>query len=210
VAYGLFHQIADGRYPNIHYMKKRWGDTWNNNRTKEDVLFDTNSWRNDHRKLERKGTTALLALHKDFKNNPGTPILIGKEYKVQIGKHQVTGVIDLVREITGPEDKPIIEILDFKSDDRPTNLHVKGDIEVTAASMAFRKLFNYKENQITYHGILSGQQQTAVRTPKDYQLLEMAVDNVARAIEQEIFYPVLNHKCNECPFQKHCEKKEWF
>src|SRR6185312_5172418 len=60
VAYGLFHQIADGRYPNAYYIKKRWGDTWNNNRTKEDVLFDTGSWRNEHRRLERSGLKALL------------------------------------------------------------------------------------------------------------------------------------------------------
>lgn len=210
VAYGFFHEVADGRIPNEYYMKKRWGYAWSKGRSKEDILFDTGSWRNEHRKLERRGLNALLRLHSHFKNNPGTPILIGKEYLIQIGKHTLSGVIDLVREVNDEEGKPIIEIVDFKSDDRPTILHVKGDMGVTAASLAFRKLFNYKENRITYHGIISGKEQYTVRDDKDSQLLEGAVNNIVKGIENNIFYPVLNDRCFECPFQKHCEKKEWF
>lgn len=210
VVYGIFHQLGDGQYPNAHYIKKRWGIMWSKDRRKEQIIFDSGSWRNEHRKLERKGLNALLALHKDFSNGPGTPILIGKGYSIKVGAHEVTGTIDLVREIHNEENKPLIEIMDFKSDDRPTNLHVKGDIEVTAASLAFQKLFGYKEQQITYYGVLSKKQVHTSRNKEDYRLLEHAVDNVARGIQGEIYFPVLNHKCNECPFQKHCEKKEWF
>lgn len=210
VAYGIFHQLEDGQYPSAYYVKKRWGVMWNQNRAKEQIIFDTGSRRNEHRRLERKGLKALLDLHKDFSNGPGTPILIGKGYRIKVGDHTLSGVIDLVREIRDNTDKPIIEIMDFKTDDRPTALHVKGDIEVTAASLAFQQLFGYKEQQITYYGVLSGQQTHTHRTTEDYQLLEHTVQNVATAIENQLYYPVLNHKCNECPFQKHCEKKEWF
>lgn len=210
VLYGLFHEIADGKYPNAYYIKKRWGLAWSKGRPKEEILFDTGSWRNEHRRLERKGLKALLDLHSYFKNSPGTPILIGKEYHIQIGNHTLTGVIDLVREVLDENGKPIIEIVDFKTDDRPTILHVKGDMEVTAASMAFQKLFNYKENRITYLGLMTKKEQYTKRTEKDYELLNMAVDNIVRAINAHIYYPVLNDRCYECPFQKHCEKKEWF
>lgn len=210
VLYGLFHEIADGKYPSAFNMKKRWGYAWSNGRPKEDILFDTGSWRNEHRRLERKGLNALLDLHSHFQNTPGTPILIGKEYRIQIGKHTLSGVIDLVREVLDENGKPIIEIVDFKADDRPTILHVKGDMEVTAASMAFHQLFNYKEQRITYYGIMSKKKQHTKRSERDYKLLEMAVDNIARSIEAEVYYPVLNDRCYECPFQKHCEKKEWF
>lgn len=210
VVYGIFNQLGDGAWPSAYYVKKRWGKVWNQNRKKEDVLFDTGSWRNEHRKRERQGLNALLALHKDFSNGPGTPILIGKGYEIKVGNHMVSGVMDLVRETYDESDKPIIEIMDFKTDDRQSSLHVKGDMEVTAASLAFRNLFGYTEQRITYYGTLSKKQVHTARTKKDYRLLEIAVDNVAKGIENNIYYPVLNSKCFECPFQKHCEKKEWF
>lgn len=210
VLYGIFHHLSDGSYPSAHYVKKRWGAVWNKGRSKDQVVFDTGSWRNEHRKRERKGLNLLLEAHKYFSNSPGTPILIGKEYQIPVGNHSLIGTIDLVREVKDDNDNLIIDLVDFKVDEKSTILHVKGDIDVTAASMAFNKLFGYKERNITYHGVVSGTQTHTKRDKQDYQLLEHTVNNVATAIENNIYYPVLNHKCAECPFQKHCEKKEWF
>ncbi|MNQ36616.1 PD-(D/E)XK nuclease superfamily protein [compost metagenome] len=205
VVYGIFHQFADGRYPNAYYVKKRWGQLWNAGRTKEDIIIDTGSWRNDLRKREKQGLDSLLSVHSDFQSNPGTPILIGKGYSIPVGNHELVGTIEMVREVDG-----IIELMDFKTDDRPIALHVKGDMAVTAASLAFRKLFGYKEERIAYYGLLSRKTQYTQRDKRDFALLERTVDNVARGIESGIIYPVMNSRCQECPFQKHCEKREWF
>lgn len=210
VIYSMLHQYADDRYPSPHYMKQRWGATWNKGRTKEDILNYTKSWRDEIRKREKMGLKALLELHSDFQNDAGTPILIGKEYTVPIGAHTLVGTLELVRETKNEEGKSILEIVDFKTEDKTMNLHIKGDLEVTAASYAFRHLFGHTEDRVSYHGLQSRTQQHTKRDEKDFELLAHVVDNVARAIESGIHYPVLNSRCYECPFQKVCEKREWY
>lgn len=210
VIYSIFHQYADERYPSPHYVKQRWGSVWNKGRTKEDLISYTKSWRDEIRKREKQGLNALLALHSDFQNGAGTPILIGKEYQIPVGNHTLIGTLELVREVIDEEGKSIIEIVDFKTDDKVTSLHIKGDLEVTAASYAFRHLFGHKENRIMYHGIQSRAQQYTQRDERDFELLAHVVENVARSIEADIHYPVLNSRCYECPFQKVCEKREWY
>ena len=202
--YSIFYHMESEEYPSAYFIKKRWGTLWNKDRMKEDVVMDTGSWRNEVKKREMRGLNTMLAIHEDFMNNTGTPIIIAKEYTIKIAGHELTGVIELVREKDG-----VIELFDFKTIEKHNTLLLKSDLEVTAASYAFRQLFGYKEDRIVFYKTLTLKKHYVRRDEKDYKLLAMIVNNVANAIQAGFFYPVLNSKCNECPFQKHCAKQKW-
>lgn len=206
--YAIFYQTLNEDYPSPYFVKKVWGKAWNKDRIKEDVIMNTGSWRNEVKKKEMNGLNALLNLHEYFIANTGTPILIGKEYIIKIGRHELTGVIDLVREKKIAEHS-IIEMIDFKSNEKHNTILYKSDIEVTAASYAFRELFGYKEDRIVFYEILSGKEKVVHRNENDYEMLRYTVNHIAASIEAGIFYPVLNSKCLECPFQTHCAKGKW-
>lgn len=210
LAYGFFHQMTEGRYPSLYNLKLRWGKLWNEGRTKEDIMFTPYSWRNVHRKKERAGLNALIRMHAAFKEQVTIPILVGKQYTVSLGSHTITGVIDLVRETEDRRGNRIIELVDFKTQDKYRNIHHLGDLELTASVYAFEKLFGKRPDRITYYRMLTGKFIRVERDENDYKLLEQCVEQVARAIEQRIFYPVINDRCAECPFHSKCVKKEWF
>src|SRR5690606_26947242 len=119
-----------------------------------------------------------------------------------------------VRAVT-VDGKELIELVDFKTGiktrDRwnlkPLNLHINHDLEMTAASLGFRQLTGEKEDRIVYYDMLNNQEYVTHRGEEDYKTLEQVLDNVEKGISAEIYYPVMNDRCNECPFQQQCRKK---
>lgn len=220
IGYHIFNYIQDGTFPSQKVLRSKWSRLWLRNKNKTDILFEVSTERSTttQRRLERLGVRVIDQMWTKFRETPGIPILVGQQTEVAIGKHRITIKLDLVREIK-IEDQAIIEIMDFKtglasrineSITTPLNLHIHNDLEVTAASYAFRQLTGAEEDRITYYDMVRDKEYVTVRTEKDYKALEKVLDHVEVAIANEIYYPVMNAKCLECPFQKLCAKRDWY
>lgn len=202
----IFHMVEADRYPSMYNLKQQWGNRWITYRGGHtDAIRDASSWRNERKKKEKQGLRIIQDLHEEFYDKKGRPLAIDYDYTLKIGEHLISGTIDLVREY---EDR--IELIDWKLDDRPTTLHIKNDLEMTAAALAYRTISGKKEDRLMYYGLLTKKVQETTRTERDFRMLKLVLDEAERAIEAGIFFPVLNFKCYECPFDRHCEKKEWF
>jgi CRISPR/Cas system-associated exonuclease Cas4 (RecB family) len=219
ICYHIFNYIQDGRYPTEYLLRQKWGKLWCKDKTVKDVLFEATNidGMSKPKRLEKDGVKAIGHLHPRFKSDPGTPILVGKRVKVKVGRHTVDVVIDLVRSVK-TEDGEMIEIMDFKTgiktrnrvDQRPLNLHIEHDIQMTAASLAFRQLTGMKEDQLTYFDIVNNREYYTKRGDDDYKTLENILDHVERAMGAGIHYPVMNDRCFECPYQVQCRKRNWY
>lgn len=204
----LFHAVQDGFYPGIHFLSKKWGFIWVKPRSEqEDVRFKTVSWRDTHEKKRVQGWAKLKQLWTYYGENQGTPIMVDYPYRIQIGKHVLTGTIDLVRVVKNENNREYIELTEFVTDERNAPfLHIRRDWKVTASVLAFQKIMNVKAEKIVYHGIISGKLKPTIRDESDFSQLERLLDSIEKARDFNIYYPVFNERCLTCPYEKHCEK----
>lgn len=207
----IFHRIQDGFYPSLANVSKTWGNVWIKPRAElESIRFQSTSWRDTHKIKETQGWNKLKAFHEFYKTAHGTPIMIDYKYSVPIGKHTLTGSIDLVETVRNEQNREIITMTEFVTDERNMPyLNIRRDWKVTASSYAFRKVMRLSEQKIVYHGIISGKRHDTVRDEKDFKQLEHLIDIIVETKEQGLYYPSFNERCETCPFQKLCEKG-WF
>lgn len=205
----LFHKVQDGFIPDIHLLKRKWGYLWVKPRSEqEDIRFKETSWRDVHDEKRKQGWDKLRQVFEHYDEAGwGTPIMVDFDYTVRIGSHILEGRIDLVRVVQTPERREFIEMTEFLVDERYAPfVHLRRDWRVTAASYAFRKLMNVKEEKIVYHGIISGKLVATERSEEDYRQLEHLLDRIEKAHKEDIFYPEFGERCLTCPYEKHCEK----
>lgn len=204
IAAYIFHQTQNGRYPSQYLVKQAWGRIWALGRTKEEILFYVTSWRDEAKKRQRKGLDYALRLQEFYKPNPGRPILVDYKYKVPFGKRELEGTIDLVREVDG-----VLELVDFRTDDRLITHFIRNDYAITAASWAVRQLLGRVPDRMVLHHLPTSQLIETTRTDEDYKALYRTMQAVERAIEGQLWIPVLNAACVTCPYLGPCERKEW-
>lgn len=219
LAYHIFNSIQDGRYPSEYLLRQKWGKLWASDKTKQDIMFEPS--RRDamtpRRRLEKLGVKAIEVMHPKFKEAPGVPIFVGKNTEIKIGKHKLTVPIELVREVK-ENGESLFEIMDFQTglkmksryDYNPMNLHIRHDLRMTAASLAFRTLTGVEEGRITYYDVLNDKEHYTERTSEDYGTLEHVLNHVEQAMKHNIHYPVMNDRCFECPYQHECRKRNWY
>lgn len=211
VMFYLFHRIQDGTYPSVANIAKIWGNVWVKPRSEqEDVRFRSTSWRDTHQIKEKQGWEHIKRAHEFFKQEHGTPIMVNYEYEVPIGKHILTGTIDLVDIVRNEQGREEIRMTEFIVDERNMPyLNIRRDWKVTAASYAFRKLMNVNEQKIVYHGIISGKRHDTIRDESDIKQLEHLIDIIVETTDKGLYYPSFNERCSTCSYQKLCEKG-WF
>lgn len=218
--YHIFNMIQDGRYPSEYLLRQKWGSYWTKNKSKQDIMFEATrkDGMNAQRKLEKAGVKVIETIHPKFKQTPGIPIFVGKNTNLKIGHHNITVPLELVRELKDEKGKPFIEIMDFKTgiktkgrlDHKPLNLHILHDLQTTAASLAFRQLTGIEEGQITYYDIVNDREYVTSRGENDYETLEHVLNHVEQAMNHKIYYPVMNDRCFECPYQHICRRRDWY
>lgn len=203
----LFNSVQDGFYPSLNLLAKRWGYLWVKPRAdQEDIRFKQTSWRDMHEIKRVQGWKKLKEIHAYYKEHEGTPIMVNYPYRVQIGKHTLLGEIELVRIIKNEQGRERIELTEFVLDEKTSPfLHVKRDWRVTAASYAFRKIMQVKEEKIVYHGLISRKLTETKRDEQNFEQLAHLLDSIESMQENKIVYPVFNERCITCPYQKQCE-----
>lgn len=205
----MFHRIQDGYLPDLRLLKLKWGYLWVKPRSdQEDIRFKETSWRDVHDEKRKQGWKRLCEVFEHYNTTGwGMPVMVDFDYTIPIGAHTLEGRIDLVRVVKNKHGREFIEMTEFLVDERYAPfVHLRRDWRVTAASYAFRKLMNVKEEKIVYHGIVSGKLIETERTEEDYRQLEHLLDKIEKACEENIFYPEFGERCLSCPYEKHCEK----
>jgi|JI9StandDraft_1071089.scaffolds.fasta_scaffold18970_5 CRISPR/Cas system-associated exonuclease Cas4 (RecB family) len=156
--------------------------------------------------------------------------IIGTEHRfcVNLGDHQISGIVDIIETDVGSN---VLKIVDLKSGQRPNKSNLGYDIQFTAYMYAAtQKEFWCGYDDEKYIGFENGEelydrfknhdivgvwydlrqpknQEYAVgpRTAKDVQRLNMAMDQIAKAIEHEVFVPnISGDSCGLCSYHDIC------
>ena len=207
--YSFFIFLKSEGKVSLRDMKKRWADLWVGNTTTQELAYsDPKDWRDVYQEKLRSGIDAVLNFWNFYSDNPGDPIVINQRYALKLACGiTLTGTWDLIREVEYGDVK-ILEVIDFKTGDFWNNkLAAKHDMEITAASYAFRSLFRSKEDGVVYHGLTKNAAYRSTRNNDDFRALEVVVANVAKAIEQKLYYACPSDKCNGCAYKTLCRDK---
>lgn len=200
--YGYLIASLDGN-PNFSHIKSSWGRIWiKDKKTIEYLYSNPSSWRDTHNEKRKLGISCLKSFYDFYNDKPFYPVFMNKEYSINIGSVKLIGTFDVVLEYN---DK--IYILCFKTSDKNFNsININKDLEITAMSYAFKKLFGTKENEIIIFNTNKGNYTYTKRNNKDYELFEESILNIYKSIYNNIFYISPNQKCNKCSCKNICMK----
>ena len=202
IAKYTFHMVQGKQYPTFHLLKQKWAKMWIGNQSKKERMKEGYNYNNRNllRKYEKKGLESLLKFHENFLQ-PGFPLLIAKDMQVQIGKYTVQIPIDLVRQV----NHGTIELVQW-SIDKPSNTFLLNqNLSLTAQAYAFKAVGDYSP-QLRVYSFDKGTFAATVRNEKHFKVFEQIVKQVAKQIEDEVFYPRYQSVCADCPYRQRCQE----
>jgi len=202
--YNFWHKILDGHRVSSDELKAKWESLWfkSHNINKMDIIYGT---KNDKVELGNKGHQILQSFMRNLQGNPGVPICVAKSIMAPIGDHMLTGNIELVREVKENEMR-ILEVIDYKTGDTmPDQMSADRDLALTIQSYLFRRAFQAREQRLVYYYLKHGKPIYTIRDSQHFRTLMATVDSVAKAIENEIYYPRQAFTCKVCTYREYCD-----
>lgn len=201
----LFSLQNDTLTDSLKTLKYRWGKEWVKQKTNSEIICTPSALKRDTYDAKRRaGIDAILTFDK-LMNTSQCPILINRQYSVQIGNVTLTGTWEYVREVE-IDGRKVIQILKFRTENNRFQVlsQMHHDLELTAAALAFNKMFNAPEVQLVYVDIYKKKMMTSYRTEKDFKLLEETVTSVAKCIKHNIRCISPDKKCYHCEYRDIC------
>lgn len=182
--------------------------------------------RTSHAGYREKGINMLYEYHENLQWSSRE--ILGTEYRfcVPFGDHELSGIVDLLEV---PNNKPILKIVDYKTGRRPNYDNLYLDIQFTAYSFAstkkefwtgngeekypgfpngeelFEKFKDYERHAIWYDLQNNKEYDCGPRDDKDFMRLYRCCEQIARAVEYEVFVPSINgNSCMWCSYTDIC------
>lgn len=199
-----YYNLMDGNVPTESQLRAKWDSLWyDQNKSKAEMIFEERTAVN---KLGLKGYSIIKTFYRNVSANPGAPIIVDWDFEVPVGKHLVSGNIELVRELKEGYDRNI-EIVGFRfGGNVPKKFIARVDLNLTLQAHGLRKLLQGKEQRLIYWYPENDKKIYTMRDRDSFKRLESTVENIAKGIEHEIYYPrERRYRCRSCSYKDLCE-----
>lgn len=209
MACSFFHLLQDGHNPTLKNIMRHWLKVWGGPQTKKDILQNINNrtqWKYDYHYWFQNGLNRIPIFYERYIKNPGMPVMVASKYRVPLGKHILTGEIDLVREVIY-DNITQLELVTFVV--KKQDIRTQFNLDITANSYAFRKLYCKKEDILAYHNLHTGLIEVAYRNKNDYISLLLLIEGISYAVNNNQYYPMINDTCDKCSYLDKCQSKDW-
>jgi hypothetical protein len=189
-------------------LKYRWGKEWVKQKTNSQIICTPSAIKRDTYDAKRKsGIEAIITFNK-LMSTPQFPILVNKDYSIKISNDIIlNGTWEYVREVEIDGTK-VIQLIKFRTEANKfqVNNQALHDLELTAAALAFSKMFNQNnlDFQLIYLDIYRKKMITSYRTQKDFELLKNTVISVAKCIKHNIKCISPDKRCYHCEYRDKC------
>lgn len=205
VIYFAFSRVREGKGIDIKDIKSSWGRAWIKDKRKANIMFSESLMTKDtYNEKRRRGIESLIKFHKQFSLNPGYPIAINSDYKLQINKFlTITGKFEILRE----NDDKDIELISFKTDEHTNNRVVKEyDLKLTASSLA---LSDYIDGKHLKHSMYHVDKGVMYKTNADInkEFFKYNIINIFKCIHNKIYYMRADNSCYNCQYKDICTNK---
>lgn len=191
----------------IDTLKTRWGKEWIKQKKNSQIMLTPSAFKRDTYDAKRKaGVDAIITFNKLMEKDKQFPITVNRRYELPITDNiTLTGTWEYIREIDR-DGQDIIQILKFKTESNKfrTIHQMNHDLELTAAALAFKELFNPKEFELVYVDIYSKKQISSFRDEADFNLLKQTAISVVTCIQNNIECISPSKVCYHCEYRDVC------
>ena len=204
-AYRFFWTEFSGEPLTIQQLRRSFGDLFIGRRSKKKTLtINTDNHRDVMAMHEQHGVNCINKFYKRFVDDTGIPIIINTDYELVTGDVLLKGTLPVIREYNDE-----IELLDVRSDNtffkRNTEwLIINHDIELIAAGLAFKQIFQTDIKTFKVYMLTSGKIHTIQKDLTALERFYTTVNSVGKAILNGIYFPSYNYNCLNCAYYKKC------
>ena len=209
VVYYAFSRIQEGKDIEIKDIKASWGRAWIKDKRKSNIIFGENLMTKDtYNERRRKGLDSLLNFQSEFNINPGFPIAINQEYKLQVSKNLIIkNNFEVIRTIDDVYGKRT-EIMTFKTDEHTNNKIVKEfDLRLLANGIAAKELLNLNDINHTMYHIDKSSKVTYTNQELNTDFFYYSVTNIFKAMYNNLYYMNSDNTCYTCIYKDICSNK---
>lgn len=213
--YAYLRSFQEGTLENtIEFLKYRWGQEWIKYKKTRDLIVTSPNPRWDtYDKYRKIGINGIFKFDNMIEKDKQLPIIIGHKYRIEIIPNVIlTGTLECIREVTydkesGDSDK-VIQLIRFLTHvNRFDTIMAKTyDLELIAASYAFKELFNVDYFQSVSMEIETEKIIINNYSDKEYNLLKETVKNVIICLQNNINMIAPGKCCYHCSYRKTCIK----
>lgn len=201
----FYYQVLNGKQPTLEQLRQKFGSLFYKGMSAQDIMAKSTMDSNLNA-LNLQGVKTLTSFYERESRKKFVPIAVDMDVRVPIGDNFLLLTIDLIREMKY-EERQLVEVVRFTNTQKKVDtFYVNHNVQLTAYSYAFRKLFQTSENRLIIQHMKSGKEFFTVRKDPEFRRLEAMTTGVCGAIQRNEFYPVHNHQCNSCAYRDVCDK----
>ena len=191
----------------IDTLKTRWGKEWIKLKKNSEIICTPSSFKRDTYDGKRKaGIDAIFTFYDIMEKDKQFPIAINKDYELQITPNIIlTGTWEYIREIERNGNK-IIQLIKFQTESNRfrTNHQINHDLELTAAALVFKTMFNIDEFEIAYVDIYLKKLILTTRSSGDFKTLKNTIISTIKSIENNLECISPDVTCYHCEYRNNC------
>lgn len=211
VIYYSFSKIQDGSPMRIEDIKVAWGRAWIKDKRKNSLIFsDTPSNKDMYNDKRKRGFDSLVSFYRSFSKNPGFPVMINEEYKLNISNSLIlTGRYEVVRELEDELLNKYLEICIFKTDDCSNNsINNLYDLKLIASSLAISNDVEYNNKKYMIYNIDKKKFFYLNDIDLHEKLFKKNILNIYKCIYNKMYYICPSEQCITCTYKEVCNNME--
>ncbi len=196
-------QMTSGGLPAPEALLARFDAGWEEILARQEILF-----RASHPAPERyvkQGHETLRVFHA-LNQKAAPPLAVELAFEVEIGPHQVRGVIDRVDEVTGHDAERGLLIVDYKSGARkPNQSEADSDLQLTLYAQALEMWLELPVGGVEFHALRDGSRFASTRNRHHFAWLGEVFAYGEHLRERGEYPPCPGFWCRWCDFQRECQ-----
>ncbi len=173
------------------------------NRNWQDNTFIEN--KEDPKIWKLKGENIVTNFYKKF-DPKAQEVLVTEDYfKVPLGEHELSGIIDRLDRVTDNAGNKMLEVIDYKTGKVQSQKYIHDNLQLTFYYHAIRSRFpDIKDIKLTLYFLEPAVRQSTLRDESHVKRMSEQVYKTIGDIEKENFDPRINNLCPWCDYKEIC------
>lgn len=206
--YAYLNSLKNNGKVNITYLTRLWGKYWiKDGSTVKVMASPSGNSRDRYDTLRKAGIKAVISFDKMVSSGEQFPLMVHKQYTVNIGKISLTGDFEYVRQHGMYTENECFQVIKFGyRDSYMTAYQMSNDLELTAAAYAFKTIFNTEDAPVKtmWFNISKERVIETEKTEEDYQKMKETITGAAKCINSKIFPACPDARCYICSYRNQC------
>jgi CRISPR/Cas system-associated exonuclease Cas4 (RecB family) len=186
----FYNSVANGKLPTLKQMQSKLDSLCEANREIVTPKKSIEMWGQVYNFYNWACDNQIAVIDTDTK------------YAITLGEHIVEGTMSPIALTQG--NKLELLIINFSSR-VPDQLEIDTKTKYTLDTLAFNRANKDMRIDATHiHLLKQNKDMYTTRNNNDYERLNSTVNNIAKSIQNELYYPKETHMCTSCNYRNYC------